>query len=103
MSTRAFSAPTPMMPETNTMEMPPTGQVSPPSVNFWTCTTQPYRWPSIKANTTPSKPAVTKIVPGQSTPRLPVVSLVSGTTANSPMSTMMPIGRLIKKAQCQDA
>ena len=40
-------------------------------------------------------------VPGRSMPRLSTVSLVSGTSSSTPMMTMMPIGTLIKKAQCQ--
>ena len=44
-----------------------------------------------------------RTVPSRSIPLGPPSSLVSGTVTATPMSTMMPIGTLMRKAQCHEA
>ena len=51
----------------------------------------------------PARPSVMRTVPSRSMPFGPPSSLVSGTVRATPMSTMMPIGTLMRKAQCQEA
>ena len=88
---------------TVTMEIDVEGHAQPPAEKVAVGVSQPYRWPSMTAKTMPSRPAVMRIVPRMSMPLGPPSSLVSGTVMSTPMRTMMPIGTLMRKAQCQEA
>ena len=85
------------------MEIVVEGHVHPAAEKVAVGVIQPYRWPSISAKTRPKRPAVMRNVPAMSKPLGPPSSLVSGTVSQTPTSTMMPIGTLMRKAQCQEA
>ena len=101
--TNATRASTPSRAATKTMETLCDGHSQPPTVKGRSGVSHPYRWPSIRAKTIPTRPRVMSRVPSTSMPLGPPTAFVSGTVTSTPASTMSPIGTLIRKAQCQDA